>query len=237
MCGRSSLTKVEKEIEQRFHATFYSEELERYNPLPNYNVAPTHYHPVITNQDSVHIHLYKWGLIPFWAKDEKIGSKLINARVESIAEKPVFKNALKSRRCLVPMDGFYEWKKVNNQKIPYRIVTRDQEIFAAAGLWENWKNSIGEEVHSFTIITLAANKIMSSLHDRMPAILMRDQEKLWLSNDIPPEDLLEMLQPYPDELTKIYRVSEKVNNVRANDPTLIEEVKDIPLPVQGSLFE
>ena len=121
MCGRSSLTKTEKEIEERFNATFYSDELERYNPLPNYNAAPSHMMPVITNQDPDHIHLYRWGLIPFWAKDEKIGYKMINARVETLMEKSAFKNAAKHRRCLVPMDGFYEWKKEGKTKTPYLI--------------------------------------------------------------------------------------------------------------------
>lgn len=224
MCGRSSLTKTEKEIEQRFHATFYSEELERYNPLPNYNVAPTHYHPVITNQDLDHIHLYKWGLIPFWSKDSKSGYKMINARLETLEEKPSFRQLVKTRRCLVPMDGFYEWKRDEGQKLPFRITAADQDIFTAAGLWEIWKDPEGKEIRSFTIITLQANEKVTPIHDRMPAMLLREQEQLWISNDIPTHELLQMLLPYPADLTRIYRVSEKVNNVRENNPELILEV-------------
>jgi putative SOS response-associated peptidase YedK len=225
MCGRSSLTKTEKEIEQRFHATFYSEELERYNPLPNYNVAPTQYHPVITDEDPEHLHLYKWGLIPFWSKDAKSGYKMINAKLETLEEKPTFRNLVKTRRCLVPMDGFYEWMHKDGRKIPYRICTKDQEIFAAAGLWEIWKDPSGNEIRTFTIITCPANDAIQPLHDRMPAILSRDHEKLWISRDISGHEALQLLIPYPSDLIHIYRVSEKVNNVRINEPELIEEIE------------
>jgi putative SOS response-associated peptidase YedK len=111
MCGHSSLTKTEKEIEERFNASFYSEDLERYNPIPNFNIAPTHMHPVITNDDQGHLKLFKWGLILFWAKDHRIGFKIINVRLETVAEKNAYKNALKSRRCIVPFYGYYEWQK------------------------------------------------------------------------------------------------------------------------------
>ncbi|MBK9150972.1 MAG: SOS response-associated peptidase [Saprospiraceae bacterium] len=225
MCGRSSLTKTEKEIEQRFHATFYSEELERYNPLPNYNVAPTQYHPVITDEDPEHLHLYKWGLIPFWSKDAKSGYKMINAKLETLEEKPTFRNLVKTRRCLVPMDGFYEWMHKEGHKIPYRICTKDREIFAAAGLWEIWKDTSGNEIRTFTIITCPANDAIQPLHDRMPAILSRDHEKLWISRDISGHEALQLLIPYPSDLMHIYRVSEKVNNVRINEPELIQEIE------------
>lgn len=225
MCGRSSLTKTEKEIEARFNATFYSDELERYNPLPNYNVAPTHMHPVITNTDPLKIHLYKWGLIPFWAKEAKIGYSMINARSETILEKPAFKNAFKSRRCLIPLDSFYEWKRDGGDKIPFRIQTTDQEIFSVAGLWEMWKSPEGNDVFSFTIITLPANEFMQKIHDRMPAILTKETEKLWIDDDFPTNDLQGLLTPYPDENMKAYQVSSEVNNVRNNYPELIQEVK------------
>ena len=226
MCGRSSLTKTEKEIEKRFHATFYSEELERYNPLPNYNVAPGSYHPVITNQDPEYIHLYKWGLIPFWAKDKKIAYSMINARAETLMEKPAFKNAFKHNRCIVPLDGFYEWKNINGQKIPYRILTSDQAIFSAAGLWDKWVSPEGEIIFTFTIITVEANAFMQNLHDRMPAILFPEEEKIWLDNSIKEGDLKSLLDPYPSELTTAYRVSKEVNNARNNYPELINESTD-----------
>ncbi|MBK8621944.1 MAG: SOS response-associated peptidase [Saprospiraceae bacterium] len=224
MCGRSSLTKTEKEIEKRFQATFYSDELERYNPLPNYNVAPTHYHPVIINKDVRHLHLFKWGLIPSWSKDPKMSFSMINARAETLMEKPAFRNIISQKRCLVPLDGFYEWKTINGEKIPYRIQTMDQDIFAAAGLWEEWQSPEGNKIYTFTIITVEANDYMKILHERMPAILLRDEENLWIDNNIPTKELLSLLKPYPSENTKAYKVDKAVNNVRNNYKELIQEV-------------
>ena len=235
MCGRSSLNKTEKEIEARFNATFYSDELERYNPLPNFNVAPSHMVPIIANHNPDRIHLYRWGLIPFWAKDEKIGYKMINARVETLMEKSAFKNAVKQRRCLVPMDGFYEWKKEGKSKIPYRITLPETPIFTAAGLWESWKNSEGNEIFSFTVITQKPNTIMSKIHDRMPAILNPEQERLWIDNDLSAADAISLIEPYPSELMHAYMVNPRVGNVRNNDAQLLDPIQSPP-PTQGELF-
>lgn len=236
MCGRSSLTKTEKEIEARFNATFYSDELERYNPLPNYNAAPTHMMPIISNKDSDRISLYRWGLIPFWAKDEKVGYKMINARVETLMEKSAFKNAVKSRRCLVPMDGFYEWKKEGKTKTPYRIILPDTPIFTAAGLWESWKNNKGQEIFSFTVITQKPNELMSPIHDRMPAILSPEQERLWIDDELSAVDAISVIQPYPSDLMMAYKVDPRVGKVSENDAQLIEPYDDKPNLVQGELF-
>lgn len=243
MCGRSSLTKTEKEIEKRFNATFYSDELERYNPLPNYNVAPSHMHPVITNEEPDKIHFYKWGLIPFWAKDAKIGYKMINARSETVMQKNSFKKPLESRRCIVPFDGFYEWKREGKSKTPFYITTTNVDIFSVAGLWERWKShDTGEEIYSFTVLTQSPNDMMSKIHDRMPAILLPDQEKIWLDMSLSSEEVLKIIEPYPEEFMKAVQVSSRVGNVRNNDPSLIEPVKDKADdkkndgPVQGSLF-
>lgn len=224
MCGRSSLTKTEKELEERFQADFYSEDLERYNPLPNFNVAPTQMHPVITQQEPKVIHLYRWGLIPFWAKDMKIGAKMINARIESIAEKPAFKQAFQKRRCLVPFDGYYEWMKTPEGKIPYRIKLTNTDIFSMAGLYETWRNPEGKFIHSFTIITKEAEPIIAHLHDRMPLILLPEQESLWIDGSVPTKDVMENLQPVPSEYLMWYRVSDRVNKVTENDAGLIVEV-------------
>jgi putative SOS response-associated peptidase YedK len=232
MCGRSSLTKTEKEIEERFNATFYSDELERYNPLPNYNVAPTHYMPVITSDDPEHINIFKWGLLPFWAKDTKIAYKMINARVETILEKNAYKKAVSSRRCLVPMDGFYEWKRSGKEKLPYRIVTKDQEIFSVAGIWEKWKSPDGEDVFTFSIITKPPTAIMEGIHDRMPAILLPGQEKLWLDNELPASEAIQLLIDYPSNKMEAYRVSKNVNSVKVNDKTLIQPISES----QNTLF-
>src|SRR5690606_13834509 len=134
MCGRSSLTVTEKELEARFNASFYSEDLERYNPIPNYNMAPSQLLPVIPHADPDHINLYRWGLIPFWAKDEKIGYKMINARSETVAEKAAFRQALAQRRCLWPIDGYYEWMTKGKEKIPYRVVMKNKAVYSIAGL-------------------------------------------------------------------------------------------------------
>ncbi len=235
MCGRASLTKVEKDLEERFHATFYSEDLERYNPLPNYNIAPTHQHPVVTNADPEHLQYFRWGLIPFWAKDEKAGSRMINSRIESILEKPAFRNAVNKRRCLVPFDGFYEWKKTSAGKIPYRIVLKDRGIFAVAGIWEKWRSPSGEDIFSFSVITQPPNELMAPIHDRMPAILLPSQESLWLDTGISAEEALQILTPFPDDLLEAYTVSKKVNRVTENDPSLIREFH-YEDPEQKSLF-
>ena len=227
MCGRSSLTKQEKELEERFHASFYSEDLERYNPLPNFNVAPTHMHPVITSKEPDQFHLFRWGLIPFWAKDVKIGYKMINARVETILEKPSYRNAVKKRRCLVPFDGFYEWKKgPKGQKLPFRIITTNVEIFTIAGIWETWKSPDGELIKSFSLLTQKANALVNDIHDRMPAILLPEQEKLWIDEQLSPEEAIKLIEPYPVEWMKAYRVSTAVNNVRENNPDLIKPIEE-----------
>jgi len=232
MCGRSSLTKSEKELEVRFRSTFYAEDLEKYNPLPNYNVAPTHVMPVITNKDPEHFLPMRWGLIPSWAKDHKMGYKMINARIETVTEKSSFKRAITKRRCIIPMDGYYEWKKSASGKVPYRITTKDQDIFSVAGLWENWKSPSGDWVQSFTIITQPASKVIEDIHDRMPAILSADAERSWLDIEIPVEDALSIISPYPEELLHFYAVENRVGKVAENDVDLIAPRSE----EQGTLF-
>lgn len=225
MCGRGSLNKVEKDLEKRFNATFYSDDLERYNPLPTFNLAPTQWHPVITQQDPQHYQYFKWGLIPSWSKDHRIGSKLINARVEGLIEKPFFKSALKDRRCIVPLDGFYEWKVIANKvKKPYRIRFKDDSIFFVAGLYDQWKNEKAEIIHSFTIITQKPNPYLSSIHDRMPAILQREQESLWLDPLISLEQSLQLITPLAGDYLDAYPVSDAVNQVKNNNASLIERI-------------
>lgn len=225
MCGRSSLTIKEKELEKRFNASFYSEDLERYNPLPNFNVAPSHMHPVMTNLDQDHLQFYRWGLIPFWAKDIKVGYKMINARKETLLEKKTFKNAVNKKRCIVPFDGFYEWKKTESGKQPFRITTTNTEVFCVAGLWERWSSPDGTDIHSFTLITQEPNELMQDIHNRMPAILLPEQERDWLDMSIPSEEAIQLLEPYPSDLMKAYPVSKRVGNVRENDKELIVEVE------------
>jgi len=232
MCGRATLTKKPKEIEERFQLTFDLDIAELVNQIvPSYNIAPTQLHPVIIKKEGCQLQLFKWGLIPSWAKDASIASRLINARIETITEKPSFK-AVHNRRCLIPLDGFYEWKKEGKTKVPYRIVLKDQSIFCVAGIWEQWANKKGEVIYSFTILTQPPNSLMESIHNRMPAILSPEQEALWLDHDLPTKDVLKIISPYPDDLMEAYPVSNKVGKVANNDASLIEK----QIPRQGTLF-
>ena len=167
----------------------------------------------------------KWGLIPFWAKDPKIGARMINARAETVAEKPAFRNALKKRRCLVLADGYYEWQKTPVGKRPFRIVLKSGEPFAMAGLWETWKDPQGKVVPSCTIITTSANNYLAPIHNRMPVILPREVEGLWLDSGTEEADsLTHMLVPGPDDTLDAYEVSTMVNNSRNHSPEIIARV-------------
>lgn len=238
MCGRATITASEKIIEVRLGADFKKEDSGKLL-LPNYNVAPTTLQAAVTNLDTTGIKLLQWGLIPSWAKDRKVGYRMINARVETVAEKSSFKHALRQRRCLIPMDGYYEWQTNGKHKQPYRIVAKDQALFTCAGLWEEWRDpTSGEIVATYTIITLPANEGLAPIHDRMPAILSPQQEQLWLDNELTTSDHLSLISPYPEDLVKAYPVSDDVGNVRNNHSGLIERV-DPPArdgAVQGTLF-
>ncbi len=235
MCGRASLTKNQKELEERFDAKFYSEDIKRYNPIPNYNIAPMQYLPVITNTDSSHFKIFRWGLIPYWAKNAKIANKLINARKETLLKKNAFKGSIKSRRCIIPLDGFYEWQKKGSLKKPFRIIRTDKNIFSVAGLWDTWTTEKNQIIETFTIITVKANQLVDIIHNRMPAILFEDEEKIWIDEGIKTADALELLKPYPSELMYAYPVSTRINNVRNNSPELIAEIPEINIR-QGKLF-
>ena len=207
MCGRASITKSEAQIESRFDALFYPEELEGKGLFPNQNICPSQLLPIITNIDPRHINLYRWGLIPHWAKNEKVGYKMFNARKETLLNKPAFSQAVTQRRCLVIMDSFYEWKKVNSQKVPHRIFLKDQPLFTAAGLWESWLHPAGNTIHSCTVITQPPNNFMSHLHDRMPAILTVDQEQLWIDNNLSAAEAIKLLdEPIPSEMMDSYEM-------------------------------
>ena len=189
---------------------------------PRYNVAPTQAMPVVRMVDGKReLALLRWGLIPSWAKDPKIGNSLINARGETVHEKPAFRSAFKARRCLVPADGFYEWRKLpGGGKQPYRITMADGSPFAFAGLWERWDK--GEEpLETFTIITTSANELVAPIHDRMPVILDPADYDAWLESPdtaIP----IALIQPYPAKRMSAYPVSTRVNSPRNDDAAVIE---------------
>lgn len=219
MCGRFQLSVKGRHISERFNVEVFDEFYK-----PNYNCAPSQKLPVISNAEPGKLSYFKWGLIPFWAKDPKIGYKMINTRAESIAEKPSFRNAFKRRRCLVPANGFYEWKKDQN-KSPYRILLKKEELFAMAGIWETWKDGEDNLVHTFSIITTTPNSLMESIHNRMPVILSPQDEEKWLNED--DENLLkDLLKPFDEKSMEAYPISKRVNSPVNNDP-------DIVLPIEA----
>jgi putative SOS response-associated peptidase YedK len=220
MCGRYSFAPDLKVVNEHYDITVNDGDIP-----PNYNCAPSQLLPVVTNDNADRISFFKWGLIPFWAKNPAIGYKMINARGETIAEKPSFKNAFARRRCLVPADGFYEWKKLpdGKTKIPYRIFLPGRPLFSMAGLWETWKSPEGEHVHSFTIITTTPNDLMEGIHDRMPVILEKQDEKMWLEEKNQ-KALLELIKPFDSNRMDAYQISSMVNSPRNNSPEIIEPV-------------
>jgi len=208
MCGRFTLTTNLGAIAARFGVARFLEEVG-----PRYNIAPTQPVIVVNDDGSRHLTEMRWGLIPSWAKEPTIGNRMINARAETVATKPAFRAALRKRRCLIPADGFYEWQQVGRRKQPVYITLKTREPFSFAGLWETWTSPEGEEVRTCTIITTEANDVLKPIHDRMPVILTREAEGVWLDPAIQdPERLLPLLTPYPSEGMELYPVTTKVNN-------------------------
>lgn len=167
------------------------------------------------------LEMLHWGLIPSWAKDPEVGNKMINARAETVAEKPSYRKAFKERRCLILADGFYEWQKTDSGKQPFYIRMEDESPFAFAGLWESWQN--GREIRSCTIITTSPNEVAAQVHNRMPVILHPEDYEMWLDPDFDErEPLTTLLKPFPAEAMEAYPVSRKVNRPANNDPEVIE---------------
>lgn len=191
---------------------------------PRYNIAPSQNVLVIPNQPGNRSAFFRWGLIPHWAKDMDIGNKMINARSETLADKPSFKQPFKSRRCLIPTSGFYEWKKEGSGKVPHYITSEDGKPFAFAGLWEIWNPGGIDPVHSFTIITTDANETLKPVHHRMPVILMPSEYKSWLGlEDVSEEDLKELMKSRPLGNIKLYPVSKTVNSPKNDSPECVQK--------------
>ncbi|MEI6173496.1 MAG: SOS response-associated peptidase [Bacteroidota bacterium] len=205
MCGRFSFVAEDAMILERFgirvRTAIYKA---RYNCAPTQNLA------VITNDAPDTLQFFRWGLIPSWARDASIGNKMINARAETLTEKPSFKNAFRNRRCLVPASGFFEWRR-DRERTPFNISLKSREPFCFAGLWDKWVTGDGEILHTFTIITTPPNTLMEQIHDRMPAILQRPDEQRWIT---PQDDftLCGLIKPYPSELMEAWPVSKLVNS-------------------------
>lgn len=222
MCGRYTITVSLEELMLRFHADRTSISYHR----PNYNIAPMQLVPAVINDGtSNRLGLLKWGLIPSWAKDDKIAFQTMNARSETAADKPAFKTPLRRKRCLIPADSFYEWKRTGSTKQPMRITLKSGDLFSMAGLYDTWTTPDGSVIHSCAILTTVPNELMGDIHDRMPVILRPEDEALWLDRTVTdPEPVRHLLVPYPSMQMRAYSVSARVGNVRNNDAELIEEI-------------
>ncbi|WP_410768084.1 SOS response-associated peptidase [Fontibacillus sp. BL9] len=222
MCGRYTITVTLDELMLRY--LVYESTITDFRP--KYNVAPMQFIPAIVQSTSGNrLGELRWGLVPSWAKDDKIGSKMINARAETLTEKPAFQRLLASRRCIIPADGFYEWKRDGNHKQPYRIQLRDGDIFSFAGLFDIWSDQQGNKIPTCTIITTEPNSLMANIHNRMPVILHQEDETEWLdraNTEIPV--LTKLLKPYDANKMRAYRVTTAVGNVRNDTKELIEEI-------------
>lgn len=216
MCGRFTLRQSCETIAE----TFQVSELQEINP--QYNIAPSNAIATIILDSQKQLKWMRWGLIPSWAKDESIGNRMINARAETLSEKPSFRNAFKKRRCLILADGFYEWQKTEKQKQPYYFQLKDGKPFAFAGLWERWQPQDGETITSCTIITTEANELVEAIHDRMPVILSANAYDQWLDPQSSQSELTSFLKPYDAQAMEGYPVSPVVNRPSYNQPECIK---------------
>jgi putative SOS response-associated peptidase YedK len=217
VCGRYVLATTPQSLAQRFQLALAPPAAPR-----AYNVAPQTIMPIITGSAPRRIEPMQWGLVPAWAKERTIGSRTINARAETVAERPAYRAAFRYRRCLVPASGLYEWARTAHGKVPYFIRLPREPLFAFAGLWESWYGPDGDELHTYTILTTTPNTLMAPIHVRMPVILPREAEGRWLDPaETRAADLLPLLQPYPAELMTAYPVSRAVNDPRSDGRALI----------------
>ncbi len=203
---------------ERFHLTSAD-----FVATPRYNIAPTQVVAVVFDESPHTLSGARWGLIPSWSRDPGIGTRMINARAETLTEKPAFRNLLKKRRCLVLADSFYEWRKnADGTKTPMRVMLDSGEPFALAGLWDVWKTPEGDWLKTCTIITTEPNALIALIHNRMAAVLSRESEADWLARDHDdPNFLRSLLQPFPADRMRAYPVSPRVNNVKNDDPSLV----------------
>jgi putative SOS response-associated peptidase YedK len=234
MCGRYRLSRRKQIIEEHFDSVSGEEDW-----IPRYNVAPTQSIPVIRQNPKEPVRelsLMRWGLIPAWAKDSSGAARMINARSETASTKPAFRDALKSRRCLIPADGFYEWKRDGKTKQPYCFEVGEDELFAFAGLWDRWKESSGNWVKTCSILTTTPNAVTAPVHDRMPVILDRDGYDLWLDPGM--QNLAaasDLLKPYDARLMRCFPIGTRINHVANDDEECSRPVE--PAETQNRLFQ
>jgi putative SOS response-associated peptidase YedK len=222
MCGRFDLHLPRELLAEIFGINIVQE------IKPRYNIAPSQQVPVIRSHvdGTRSLDLLKWGLIPSWAKDPHIGYRMINARTETVNVKPSFRKALKYRRCIIPANGFYEWREVGGKKHPLYVKLKDNNLMMFAGLWDHWKSPEAEVIESCTILTTTTNELIKPLHDRMPVILEPNDIYLWLEPHVTdPEQLKPLFKPYPSELMEMYPVSDLVNSPRNDTPDLIKPLE------------
>lgn len=224
MCGRFTQERPTSDLAEIFAAEDLADD-----PGSRFNVAPTDEAVVVVQRDEHRaIKAYRWGLIPHWADGPKIGNRMFNARAETLASSPVFRDAFRRRRCLVPVDSFFEWRREGTVRQPFRIVRADGRPLALAGLWSGWRDPETEEVRrTFTIVTTTPNDLMRPIHNRMPVVVPFDAWDRWLDPALPDlGELQGLLVPAPDEDLEAYPVSRAVNNVRNDGPKLIERLPD-----------
>ena len=218
MCGRFTFHATAEVLAEYFDVVDVPE------PEARYNIAPTQSVPVLRRdpRGERRVALLRWGLIPFWAKDPKIGNRLINARAETVAEKGAFKHAFQRRRCLVLASGFYEWRRTAAGKVPMYVSDPTGRPYAFAGLWERWRDSEADTVESCVIVTVPSNHALTEVHDRMPALLDDPSIGLWLDPATDPDVCQSLLLPAPDEVTRFWPVSRLVNDPAHEGPALVE---------------
>ncbi|MEI6405153.1 MAG: SOS response-associated peptidase [Actinomycetes bacterium] len=225
MCGRYALKSDPQAIAAQFDVAVILPELD--SVRPNFNTAPTHAIPVILNRDDVvTMGTMTWGLIPSWAKDPAMGSRMINARVETITEKPAFRSAIHKRRCIIPADGWYEWQTTGSQKVPHYFSATDQSIIGFAGIYERWSAPDGLAVWSTSIITTQAQAHISQVHERMPLLISRDVRQLWLADGPAPLDQVRQASTSACEIA-CWTVDAAVGNVRNNNAELITPIEHL----------
>lgn len=219
MCGRFGVTLTGEELSAKLVAPWRGEPLQG----PRFNVAPTQHAPILLHDadGARRLEMLRWGLIPSWAKDPSIGNKMINARADGVAEKPAFRTAFRKRRCLVPVSGFYEWRREGKTKIPHWIRPPEETLVTLAGLWERWYPKDAEPVTTFTILTTEANEFISSLHDRMPVIVDEADRDAWLSAETHADAVAALLRPAPEDRLTAHPVSTRVNSPANDAPDLI----------------
>ena len=220
MCGRYSIGPEIETLVEKLNVALPPDF------SPHYNAAPSQHLPVVSNQHPGQVTLYQWGLIPFWAKNPS-GQRLINARSETVHEKSTFKRAFRSKRCLVPAGGYYEWKKTPQGKEPYRIILADESPFVFAGIWQTPSEQSATQTPEYCIITTQAPTSIKNIHDRMPVILDKAAWDFWLSDTEDSEGLQDILRPIEDNKLQAYPVSKRVNNVQNDDAKLINPLENI----------